>query len=80
MLNFFEIFNISLINVYGVNMSEIPSKICKKCNVKRYHFEFGYLSRSYDKLNSICKSCIKIDHDAHLKRNFPPKAKDYPYV
>lgn len=73
------IFMIFVKNIHGVNMDEIPSKICRKCGICKYHFEFNHVSKSYDGLNSSCKACIKKAYDERRKRDDPPKAKDYPY-
>ena len=60
-------------------MTEIPSKVCKKCGERKYHFDFNHVAKSKDGLNSSCKACIKRDYNARQKRDFPPKARDYPY-
>ncbi len=61
-------------------MSEIPSKICKRCGEEKYHFDFGRVKKSRDGLNSTCKKCISIEYAERQKRDFPPRAKDYPYL
>lgn len=52
-------------------MDQLPKKICSKCKIEKYKFEFHMCKKSVDSVRGVCKECSIAQTKKWMNENLP---------